>query len=221
MSNSELIGSSAKFRAVLKNVGLVAPVDSAVLIQGETGTGKEKIAQAIHEASSRRNSRFVSLNCAATRFAGFAEINGIRVIHGGETAVYRRFHFIFNNLQVAGVLLSPISRMHDVVAATGEGTMRSTRWAFRLSSKRCSTCEDLRRRHARSEAAIRNARNLYRAAEKTTDSAALQNLEEELKQTSAAHKLICYAVHGHLTNQHSQPCGVCLAAERSGKGVMQ
>ena len=80
------------------------------------------------------------------------------------------------------------------------------------SSKPYSTCEDLRRLKARSEAARRKARNLYRDAVKTTHSAALQNLEEELKQTSAAHKLICYAVHAHLTNQHSQTRGDCLAA---------
>jgi hypothetical protein len=80
--------------------------------------------------------------------------------------------------------------------------MRSAkRNAFRLSSKRCSTCEDLHRRKGRIEAALRNARNLYRAAVKTTDSAALQNLEE-LKQTSAEHKLICYAIHAHLTDLH-------------------
>jgi formate hydrogenlyase transcriptional activator len=60
-----LIGSSAKFRAVLDEIKLVAPVDSAVLIQGETGTGKEVIAQAIHEGSRRRQNRFVALNCAA------------------------------------------------------------------------------------------------------------------------------------------------------------
>jgi transcriptional regulator with GAF, ATPase, and Fis domain len=65
MASLDLIGSSAKFRAVLENIDLVAPVDSTVLIQGETGTGKELVAHAIHEASSRRNNRFVSLNCAA------------------------------------------------------------------------------------------------------------------------------------------------------------
>jgi formate hydrogenlyase transcriptional activator len=61
----DLIGSSAKFQTVLEQINLVAPVDSAVLVQGETGTGKEVIAQAIHEASPRRQNRFVALNCAA------------------------------------------------------------------------------------------------------------------------------------------------------------
>src|SRR5579871_4404039 len=65
MAIVDLIGSSSKFRAVLDNVNLVAPVDSAVLIQGETGTGKEVIARAIHQASPRRNNRFVAINCAA------------------------------------------------------------------------------------------------------------------------------------------------------------
>jgi formate hydrogenlyase transcriptional activator len=65
MATLNLVGSSAKFRALLDNVELVAPVDSAVLIQGETGTGKEVIARAIHEVSPRRGNRFVALNCAA------------------------------------------------------------------------------------------------------------------------------------------------------------
>ena len=65
MTTLDLIGSSPKFRALLTLVEMVAPVDSAVLIQGETGTGKEVIARAIHEASPRRNHRFVALNCAA------------------------------------------------------------------------------------------------------------------------------------------------------------
>jgi transcriptional regulator with GAF, ATPase, and Fis domain len=65
MPTFDLIGSSAKFRVVLDQINMVAPVDSAVLVQGETGTGKEVIAQAIHEASPRRQNRFVALNCAA------------------------------------------------------------------------------------------------------------------------------------------------------------
>jgi formate hydrogenlyase transcriptional activator len=65
MAMSELIGVSAKFRALLEEVNLVAKVDSTVLIQGETGTGKELIARAIHEAGDRRANRFVALNCAA------------------------------------------------------------------------------------------------------------------------------------------------------------
>jgi formate hydrogenlyase transcriptional activator len=65
MTTLDLIGSSPKFRALLAEVERVAPVDSGILIQGETGTGKEVIARAIHEASPRRNHRFVALNCAA------------------------------------------------------------------------------------------------------------------------------------------------------------
>jgi formate hydrogenlyase transcriptional activator len=65
MALLELIGSSPKFQAVLDEISMVAPVDCAVLVQGETGTGKEVIAQAIHEASPRRQNRFVALNCAA------------------------------------------------------------------------------------------------------------------------------------------------------------
>src|SRR5271165_6136903 len=65
MPISELIGSSPKFRAVLDEINMVAPVDSAVLVRGETGTGKEVVAQAIHDASPRRRNPFVAVNCAA------------------------------------------------------------------------------------------------------------------------------------------------------------
>ena len=86
--------------------------------------------------------------------------------------------------------------------------MKSTNsYDFQLTPKRCSTCEDLRRLKARIEAALRNVRNLYRAAVMAIDSAALQNLEEELEQITAARKFVCCAINAHLTCQHSQtPC---------------
>jgi formate hydrogenlyase transcriptional activator len=62
---SGLIGSSPNFLAVLEQLGTVAPVDCAVVIRGETGTGKEVIARAIHDASTRRKRPFVAINCAA------------------------------------------------------------------------------------------------------------------------------------------------------------
>jgi transcriptional regulator with GAF, ATPase, and Fis domain len=60
-----IIGSSAAIKQVLEDLRTVAPLDSTVLIQGETGTGKELIASAIHNLSSRRRNNFVRFNCAA------------------------------------------------------------------------------------------------------------------------------------------------------------
>jgi DNA-binding NtrC family response regulator len=62
---AELVGHSAALRRVLKEVETVAPTDSTVLITGETGTGKELIARAIHKRSRRSSRAFVSVNCAA------------------------------------------------------------------------------------------------------------------------------------------------------------
>jgi formate hydrogenlyase transcriptional activator len=64
-SDSEMIGSSSGMLRALNSVRMVAPTDSAVLIQGETGTGKELIARAVHDQSPRRHDPFVTLNCAA------------------------------------------------------------------------------------------------------------------------------------------------------------
>jgi formate hydrogenlyase transcriptional activator len=61
----QIVGNSAALRHVLRMVRVVAPSNSTVLIDGETGTGKEVIANAIHEASPRRKNSFVALNCAA------------------------------------------------------------------------------------------------------------------------------------------------------------
>jgi PAS domain S-box-containing protein len=61
----EIVGTSATLRPVLARVAMVARTDSTVLITGETGTGKELIARAIHRRSARGSSAFVSVNCAA------------------------------------------------------------------------------------------------------------------------------------------------------------
>ncbi len=61
----EIVGSSEALRTVLSRVGKVAPTDSTVLITGETATGKELIARAIHKRSQRSGRAFVSVNCAA------------------------------------------------------------------------------------------------------------------------------------------------------------
>jgi len=61
----EILGTSAALRAVLSLVSKVAPTDCTVLLTGETGTGKELIARAIHKRSRRSPRAFVSLNCAA------------------------------------------------------------------------------------------------------------------------------------------------------------
>ena len=62
---SQLIGSDRGLRSVWKSIRLVAPTDSAVLIQGETGTGKELVARAIHEESLRKRGPYIRVNCAA------------------------------------------------------------------------------------------------------------------------------------------------------------
>ena len=61
----DIVGKSAALRKVLQQIEIVAPTDSTVLLHGETGTGKELIARAIHSLSCRQNRTFVRLNCAA------------------------------------------------------------------------------------------------------------------------------------------------------------
>ena len=60
-----VVGNSAALRHVLDMVRVVAPTDATVLINGETGTGKELVAEAIHKCSDRSNGPFVKVNCAA------------------------------------------------------------------------------------------------------------------------------------------------------------
>jgi len=64
-TSEEIVGNSPALQKVLNWVAKVAPTDSTVLITGETGTGKELIARAIHKTSKRSGRAFVSVNCAA------------------------------------------------------------------------------------------------------------------------------------------------------------
>jgi formate hydrogenlyase transcriptional activator len=65
MISSNLIGASRAFCSVIEDISMIAPLDCAVLIQGETGTGKEVVAKAIHDNGSRSGKPFVAINCAA------------------------------------------------------------------------------------------------------------------------------------------------------------
>jgi formate hydrogenlyase transcriptional activator len=64
-SFEDIIGESSSLREVLKQIETVAPTDATVLLQGETGTGKELLARAVHRLSQRRERTFIKLNCAA------------------------------------------------------------------------------------------------------------------------------------------------------------
>ncbi|MBU4229182.1 MAG: sigma 54-interacting transcriptional regulator [Proteobacteria bacterium] len=64
-SHMNIVGNSEAIRAVLKQVGQVAPTEATVLIQGETGTGKELLARAVHDQSDRKGRLMITVNCAA------------------------------------------------------------------------------------------------------------------------------------------------------------
>jgi formate hydrogenlyase transcriptional activator len=61
----EIVGHSGALKAVMENVARVAPCDATVLLLGETGTGKELVARALHRLSARKNNSFIKMNCAA------------------------------------------------------------------------------------------------------------------------------------------------------------
>src|SRR5256886_15771749 len=61
----EIVGASPALQTVLSSIVKVAPTDSTVLITGETGTGKELIARAVHKHSQRSGQAFISVNCAS------------------------------------------------------------------------------------------------------------------------------------------------------------
>ncbi len=85
----EIVGNSAPLREVLEKIARVAPLDSTVLIYGETGTGKELIARAIHDRSNRKNQTLVKLNCSAIS-AGLVESELFGHMRGAFTGAFER-----------------------------------------------------------------------------------------------------------------------------------
>jgi formate hydrogenlyase transcriptional activator len=85
----EIVGDSAPLREVLEKAERVAPLDSTVLIYGETGTGKELIARAIHDCSYRKNHSLVKLNCSAIS-AGLVESELFGHMRGAFTGAVER-----------------------------------------------------------------------------------------------------------------------------------
>ncbi len=86
---TELVGNSPPLRALLRQVEQVAPTDSTVLIAGETGTGKELIARAIHASSGRRERALVKVNCSAIS-AGLVESELFGHVKGAFTGAIER-----------------------------------------------------------------------------------------------------------------------------------
>jgi formate hydrogenlyase transcriptional activator len=85
----EIVGNCAALREVLETAARVAPLDSTVLICGETGTGKELIARAIHDRSSRKKRTLVKLNCSAIS-AGLVESELFGHMRGAFTGAFER-----------------------------------------------------------------------------------------------------------------------------------
>jgi formate hydrogenlyase transcriptional activator len=85
----EIVGNSPPLMAVLRKVEQVAPTDSTVLIYGETGTGKELIARAIHEHSARKNRPLLKVNCSAIS-AGLVESELFGHVKGAFTGAFER-----------------------------------------------------------------------------------------------------------------------------------
>lgn len=85
----EIVGNSAVLLELLRRVDQVAPTDSSVLIFGETGTGKELIARAIHDRSARKNRPLVKVNCSAIS-AGLVESELFGHVKGAFTGAFER-----------------------------------------------------------------------------------------------------------------------------------
>src|SRR5206468_8085040 len=106
----EIVGNSPALLALLKQVDQVAPTNATVLISGETGTGKELIARAIHNASSRKDRPLVKVNCAAIS-AGLVESELFGHVKGAFTGAIERRTGRFELANGGTIFLDEVSEL--------------------------------------------------------------------------------------------------------------
>ena len=109
-ARAELVGAQHGLRRIWESISLVAPTASPVLIQGETGTGKELVARAVHRQSSRASRPFVQLNCAAMP-AGLLESELFGHERGAFTGAVSQFTGRFQRAHAGTLFLDEIGDM--------------------------------------------------------------------------------------------------------------
>jgi DNA-binding NtrC family response regulator len=108
------IGRSAPMREVFAAIAAVAPADTTVLVTGETGTGKELVARAIHDSSSRHDKPFVAMNCAALA-PGLVESELFGHVRGAFTGAVRDKQGVFQAAEGGTVFLDEIGDVSSAV----------------------------------------------------------------------------------------------------------
>jgi transcriptional regulator of acetoin/glycerol metabolism len=159
----QIIGNSPALESVLKQVEYVAPTDSTVLIQGETGTGKELIARAIHNASPRCGRALVKLNCAAIERLGSGRTHkvNVRLVAAtnrdlGEMAARNEFRSdLYYRLNVFPISLPPLRERREDIPALLDHF--ADIFGRRMSRYKACSNRSPRRRASKSTACVRVA----------------------------------------------------------------